>query len=111
VTELDPFSWAVGILEGEGSFGIDRQQGRAYLRIQVSSVDREVLERLRLAFGRGNVIGPYWYGNEKHKPLFFWRLNRQKEVESVMKAILPHMSERRRLQIASALNARECNKI
>lgn len=42
---FDLESWAVGILEGEGSF--DSRVGAAYPRIQVGMNDVDVMERLR----------------------------------------------------------------
>lgn len=57
-------AWAAGLFEGEGSFSIRKDNPRnkpgvlyRYLRMQLDSTDKDVLERFQKAVGVGHIYG------------------------------------------------------
>jgi hypothetical protein len=55
-------AWAAGLIDGEGHFRADLHSKSTTTlcpRLDISQVDRYVLDRFRDAVGRGRVYGPY----------------------------------------------------
>ena len=91
----------IGLLEGEGCFTPNRLKNKTYVRIQVESTDRDVIERL-VPFG-GRVCGPIQRGrNVKHNATWKWAIYGP-ECRDLLERILPYMSVRRQGQISAAL--------
>ncbi len=96
--------WAAGLFEGEGCIYIEQNR---YVRLVLSSTDRDVLDRFQSVFG-GSIYfhkGKAAEGRRalNHKPLWAWRMGRAADVEVVLRAILPHMGKRRSAKIHEAL--------
>jgi hypothetical protein len=107
---LGDLLWVAGLLEGEGCFLLhrDRQSwgGHKYVyyrpRVICAMTDRDVIERLqrvtgmgRIAIGRATAPG--------HKPYWRWTVSRDGDAIRLMKALYPHMGERRRAKIDEIL--------
>lgn len=99
------FAWAVGLWEGEGTICAPIQQGQVYRRLKIAVImsDRDVLEKFQQVVGFGNLNGPYQYKNSK-KPLYSWNSGRSAEVAMFARRMLPYLSERRALQVMTALD-------
>lgn len=99
--------WVAGFLEGEGCFGVTHvnKNRYTYLTIQVTSVDKDVLERLASATGVGRIDGPHKTRSKLHNPTYAWRCQKQAEAEPLMRKLYPMLGERRRKQIETAFEA------
>lgn len=98
--EADDLAWAAGFLEGEGSFCI-RSNGRWFLG--AGQVDREPLERLQALFG-GNIYkrerGPGVLADGFNRQAWYgWETSRKDLILSITAAVLPLMTESRRVRI------------
>lgn len=81
--------WAVGFLEGEGSF----TRGTRSIRIEAKQNEKEPLERLQAALGGGTI-----YLDSK-RGIHQWTMFRRAEVVATLRLIWPEMSSRRKAQI------------
>lgn len=103
-------AWAAGFLEGEGSFHLwtkkdSRYRGGYYRapRVKASQVEREPLERLQRLFGGSiNVERRAGSDHPNRKLIWCWSTSGSRAA-AIMRAVRPHMTERRRQQIATAL--------
>ena len=102
--------WLAGLLEGEGCFRLYRDQQRqgkfVYLyhrpRIICAMTDRDVIERLQRVTGVGRIsLGRK--PSPRHKPYWQWTVSRDGDAAELMRALLPHMGERRRARIEQVL--------
>lgn len=99
------FGWVVGILEGEGCFGgfnTPRGPQRPYLRVNVVSTDREILDRLQEMLGGSICVHGKPHPNWKKS--WRWTLAKQGSVLPLMEAIAPLMSPRRAERIRELLH-------
>lgn len=98
--ETDEAAWVAGILEGEACF--DLNNGRPRVRVEMKDVD--VIHRLHGLVG-GRVTFP-----KKHNAKPTWSdtallsVNKQAEVEPLLRTILPWMGERRFERIQTLLS-------
>lgn len=99
--------WAAGFLEGEGHFRAwrspraaiaDPERRYVYMQAQATQKDREPLERLQAILG-GKVYGPY--ANNRGATYHLWTVTGSAAVD-VVALVEPHLSTRRREQIAKA---------
>lgn len=88
--------WTAGFLEGEGHF---RFHGTFCPQARAAQVQREPLDRLRLAFG-GTI---YWFPKHSKQGIHEWVLNGRDAI-GLMMTLYPMMSPRRRLQIRTAID-------
>ena len=97
MTERD-FYWLVGLLEGEGWFGVSR--GR-YPAVQVSMTDRDVVARAAALLGTKVRVQPTRPGTKQAwtAQVYGYR------AAELMRAFQPHMGERRGHRIAAILAA------
>ena len=89
--------------EGEGCVSIynDSRSGqRRYVRLTISSTDRDVLERFQDAVGYGTI---YACGGGTNKQLYVWRVYAREKVEPIIRAFYPYLGERRRAKVDEAL--------
>ncbi len=102
---IDDFSWAIGYLEGEGTFGTyctSRKRGYWAPTIAVTSTDLENVERLRRILG-GGIGGPYKSPGIGTKPIYHWMLHGRDRCTELFLKFRPHLSPRRQAQIDKAL--------
>ncbi len=103
---FDEFSWAVGIIEGEGTIGAHHNRpprGRStyyQLHVGVTSTDEDVIIRLKLFFG-GTSNGPH--RRPPDKPYWRWSVQSREAVVTLVNRIRPYMSPRRQRQIDKVL--------
>jgi len=105
LSDLD-LGWIAGFLEGEGTFGRYKTNGKhAYARVVCGSSDLDQIERLQTLLGGVGTIHKTKVreGREHHKPFWNWQLSAGKQAEGVMRLVYPHMSPRRQGQIDDAL--------
>jgi hypothetical protein len=103
--------WVVGVLEGEGHFGINRRKagcgGRkkeyVQLRIECNMTDEDVIRKLHAWSGVGTVGGPYTARTQSNrKPYWRFFVNRKADAEALMRVLYPHLGSRRQGQIRAA---------
>lgn len=94
--------WLAGMLEGEGCFTPSRgPTGAVSPRIQVTSVDLDVLEHIKELLG-GSICGPLPVRKPTHTPTYQWRVGGWFAADFMQK-IRPLMRARRRNQIDKAM--------
>src|SRR5271157_3947688 len=95
--------WAVGLFEGEGSFDtkvsdVSHSYGKYHyesFRMQLSSTDKDVLERFYEYVGIGSLNGPYTDSRDlTRKPYWHWSTSGPKAVSLAIK-FLPFLGTRR----------------
>jgi hypothetical protein len=97
--------WTAGFLEGEGSFFLNRKKNsRPQVVVKATQIEPECLLRLQKLYG-GSVV---WDRRRRasarsSKPLREWRLTGAKAY-SLMQALYPLMSEKRRGQIRAVMD-------
>jgi hypothetical protein len=107
--------WLVGIVEGEGSFSVNKLPRGTYPRFYLYSPDEWVVDKcLRITgMGRKYVRPTPPSSNGKTGPskahLYGWIVSKVKEVESLYAELYPHLSPRRqeRLLETQSANASE----
>jgi hypothetical protein len=89
-------AWAAGLFEGEGSISFQRHEHTLHLGIQLTSTDRDVIEKWGAVIGAGymtpetrKIVKPQW------KPRWTWLVGQQREAERIMAMFLPHLGIRR----------------
>jgi hypothetical protein len=110
IREMNEFElgWVAGLLEAEGAFypvefRTPKYGPYRYGRVSVVLTDLDVLERLRALTGVGNIAGPVVRENPNHKPIWQWKVSKNKESITLMRAVYPWMGERRRARIDEVL--------
>lgn len=94
-------AWAAGLFEGEGSISIARRfrDGRTvYMRLNVTSTDKDVLERFAVVVGCGKAVGRHRGG--PHKPIWDWEANRVEDTGRVISLLRPWLGQRRLARLA-----------
>jgi len=90
-------AWLAGILEGEGYFGwnVNKRLHRVPV-IEISMVDKDIIQRVAGMFGNG-MRGPYGpYGKEKHKRQPFYKCQAYgRRAIMVIRLVLPWLGKRR----------------
>ncbi len=104
MTNPQDIIWLAGLLEGEGSFFLERVHGNArYAVIEVTMTDEDVIQR---AAGIMGVKPAFRHAPAKvkagHKPTWRARL-RGKKAEALMRELLPQMGSRRSAKIEELL--------
>lgn len=105
-TKRDDLIWLAGILEGEGSFDVQRNKQKSgnvlqYARLQCRMTDEDVMQRVARILDRP-LNGPYLPKNPKHKP--FWNVKwtaARGLFFDWLRALQPLMGRRRQSEIAT----------
>jgi hypothetical protein len=104
MNEVD-IAWAAGVLEGEGSF-VFRNTNSCAVTCQMTDLD--ILEKLQKIFG-GKI-----YSTKKRevhwKDAWHWSIATSKDAVACMRAILPHMGNRRTKKILECIARWEDNQ-
>ena len=111
LSDLDR-GWLAGILEGEGTFSATVRHRRSdnqttvTCRIRIASTDRDVIERVARITGYGRV---YELGRPTvtGKRVFSWDIGKRDQVQAVVDAVFPLLSERRQQQILAMFQKRD----
>ena len=91
ITDLQELGWVAGLLEGEGWFS------KTDKRIQVSSTDEDVIEKLASTTQIGRITGPYQsYQLPHYKDHWRWIVHRKPDGDMLTAQIFPFMSPRRK---------------
>lgn len=94
-------AWVAGLFEGEGSIIFT---GKTSVAVTVFMTDQDVLEKLHVVSGAGTLRGPYLNKNRPtHKPIWKWTIHKGDQADDFLRAIRPHMGQRRRERIDAAL--------
>ena len=106
MTRREEIIWLAGLLEGEGYFGIhpDRRPGdrRGRLEVRLKMTDRDVVERAAGLFPSGASVRPVIDPRPRKSDCYRIGWNGA-TAESVMRAVLPYMGERRAAKIRECL--------
>lgn len=89
--------YMIGLFEGEGSMGFAQSpHGRKffYPRVQLTTTDRDVLERFVAQAGIGRVGGPYG-GDPPRKPAYSWSVSGH-AAATFIRRVAPYLGHRRR---------------
>ena len=104
---LKDIYWLAGLLEGEGSFLVRKQNGRLNaFRIQMKIGDKDVAE-MAAKIMRVKVNGPYKTRTPKGKPgKLTWEVRTNVKPHSIgwMLTLFSLMGERRKAQISKAID-------
>jgi hypothetical protein len=103
-------AWIAGLLEGEGSFGIDRRSEKRYKNskappspfIKIAMVDEDVIARLSVLLDK-----PYYVPSRltvKGKKVFQLHIGEKKKVLWILQRIRPYMGVRRGEKIDECLD-------
>lgn len=103
--------WVAGIYEGEGAFSINNTTSSgANFQIQLTSTDKETIDKLYRITGVGRVQGPYKEkgGNlikkpENPKDKYRWAVYKRDDIFYVLNGIWSQLGERRKSQILGKL--------
>lgn len=109
-------AWLAGLMEGEASIGAWTQnQNRQvssrytkYARVEISSVDPDVIERIYRLTGIGKIHKHYDKEDRpNHKKSTTWRVAKAEEVLHLLCTVASYQgfSERRRSQVLEAIEA------
>lgn len=99
-------AWAAGLFEGEGCIGIVKKKGKSQsVRLQLSSTDRDVLDRFQSVMGFGAIrdasgspsFQPHW------KSKFTWATAQRDHVVWFAENIGPMLCERRSSRLAECM--------
>ena len=99
-------AWAAGLFEGEGSIGIRQDRPHAnkklyrYLRLQLDTTDKDVLEKFFTVVGIGNLYGGAsgYSTSGTIKPVWKWIVSGSKAVELINK-LAPFLGKRRNARL------------
>jgi len=96
-TEWADFSWAVGIIEGEGWVTPRKFRQYHYARVGIEMTDRDVLERVKNIIGHGNITGPRIRSNSR-KPIYKWMITSTAALDLLLK-MRPYVSVKKGQEI------------
>lgn len=98
MTDRCEHAWAAGLFDGEGSVVL----ANGWLKLQLKMVDRDTVERFRIAVGSGVTYGPYKNRTgEKDgyaRSDFYMWATLQGEGARVLNLLWPWLSEVRRMR-------------
>jgi len=103
-------AWIAGLLEGEGSFGIDQRSSKRYANskapaspfIKISMVDEDVIARLSSYLDK-----PYYLPKRltvKGKQVYQLHIGEKQKVFWLLQLIRPYMGERRGAKIDECIS-------
>lgn len=103
-------AWVAGLFEGEGTFGI--QNETSVKRINITSTDLDVLEKVQSIFG-GKILKSKAKQPSHYKDKYNWVLGIKQSIDFVL-LILPHLCKRRKergeFYIRLAIKAQDKNE-
>jgi len=105
IPNLEDLKYSAGLLEGEGSFQILKNDRT--IRIGITMNDKDVLDYIQSLWDSGHIYGPYFRDPVKYphcNPSWRWQISRQKEVYEVCVAVYPFMGIRRKTQIQKVID-------
>lgn len=109
LNEIDS-AWAVGLLEGEGTFSIHVRKasttGNKEIAIHCEMTDKDVIERLYKIMGEGHV-NKRDRGDGVRKVSWCWSVQDQQGIYNVCIRILPWLGERRTEKVNKLLETIE----
>lgn len=104
ISDVD-LAWAAGLLEGEGSFFICRNDARGYRTpcVEIAMTDQDCILKIAKILCSNNKIRIRKSKCSRHKDVWVWRARYAPAVH-IMQLILPHMGVRRSAKIREILN-------
>lgn len=105
ISERD-LGWICGLFEGEGSISTNGSHGK---KLNITSTDRDVVERFARIIGCGRVAQDLSKSRQekmKHgaKSVYTWTVSNWREIRPILLMMLPLMSDRRKQKFEAALN-------
>jgi hypothetical protein len=96
-------AWAAGFFEGDGSIYVYRshRNPKGYIRLSVTQVTTERLERFEAAMGVGSVVGPY---HHKGTTKWMWRVAAKKDVRHSLNLMWPYLGPTMRRRLRDCLD-------
>jgi hypothetical protein len=102
----EELAWAGGFFEGEGNFHFDisnKDSRSPRVRLSLSQVNKEPLDRFVRALGFGSVSGPYVRKDRNHQPYYTVVLRRWELVQAAVAMLWPWLSRKRKDQAKTML--------
>lgn len=105
---IEEILWSAGYYEGEGfvkAYMVRDRKKYHYPRLQaaINCTDRDCLETMQKIWGGSVYPVKHAKGSPAHwKPVFGWAVS-QKKARNFLTTILPHLHERRALQVKTAV--------
>lgn len=99
------WAWLAGLYEGEGSITRNGPATVCGMKIQLNSIDKDVVEKAHLISGSGYVYGPYKNSGSnlkkqgEFKDQWRWAVHKRNDILRIVGGMWPHLMERRRAQI------------
>jgi len=97
VNRREEIAWAAGLFDGEGTIQV-RPNG---VWLQMSMVDRDLVERFHRVAGAGGVCTSQRPGSKR---LYIWHLGKRAEVQRLLQELLPWFGERRAAKAQEGLD-------
>ncbi len=91
--------WAAGLFEGEGSITINKikeRQNSYRTTVNMSSCDKDVLEKFCCIVERGSVKGPYKSKYPNRKDKYDWAVQNYNDCLFVIGLLYPYLGKRRK---------------
>ncbi len=98
----DSLHWLAGLLEGEGTFGVQTVDGKPYSYVRLVMTDLDVVERAAGLFPTTGSIVTVKARKQGHQDAYSANWSHRKAL-NVMWAVLPHMGARRTTKIVDTL--------
>ena len=91
-------AWAAGLFEGEGCI----YKSGGVWRLQLNMTDKDVVDRFH-TFVRCGTINTCRMREDHHKEAWRWRCAARKDVQRVVRMLLPYLGTRRAAKAADCL--------
>lgn len=108
IIDRENLAWCAGFFDGEGCFSTSKATTRhpnRYARVNISQVNREVLDKFRSTVGVGVVRGPY---DRPNQPMFSYNLSNWPEIQHLICVLWPWLGEVKKEQALRVIS--NCNK-
>lgn len=104
-------AWAVGILEGEGTFSIFKSARcvgpRRVISVQCAMSDEDIILRMKSIFNVGTIYKSQSPIIRKdgslRKPIWTWTVTNFKDQQFILEIVLPYLGKRRTAKVKELL--------
>lgn len=108
IPDREELAWAAGFFDGEGCINVsvsNRTKVADYkaLRITVSQVNRQPLDRLKKTLNMGKVRGPSKQKKGNSKPIYCFTITNFAQCQAAIAMLWPWLSEPKRAQATEKL--------
>lgn len=106
-TSREDFSWAAGIIDGEGCirYSLRGKHKIAKPTLTIAQVDPEILYKIQRIFSFGEVVGPYgpYKGENNKRPYYRYQIQTVEKIQLVADWVWPWLGTVKKEQFSSTL--------